>query len=175
LSTAVSQFNVNQQNGIAQFNASQVQNTNQFNTNLQNQRDQWNGQNALVVAQSNAQWRRQIATADTAALNRQNEFNASAALGVSNQAYANIQQFTRDIMFKAIESSENALDRETRIATAIFNANASSADLAARLDAAEDAGIASAIGGGLSAALSFAGTTTGGNLLSKAGEFIFGK
>ena len=172
LSTAVSQFNVNQQNGIAQFNASQIQNTNLFNTNLQNQRDQWNGQNALVVAQSNAQWRRQIATADTAALNRQNEFNASAALGVSNQAYANIQQFTRDIMFKAIESSENALDRETRIATAIFNANASSADLAARLAAAEDAGLASAIGGGFSAALSFAGTKTGGDLLDSAGSFL---
>ena len=77
-------------------------------------------------------------------------------------------------MFKAIESSENSLDRETRIATAIFNANASSADLAARLDAAEDAGIASAIGGGLSAALSFAGTETGGNIVSSVGNFLFG-
>jgi len=172
LSTQVNQFNSSQSNAMSQFNIGQTNAINQFNTNIANQRDQFNAQNQLVIAQSNAQWRRQIATADTAALNRQNEFNASAALGVSNQAYANIQQFTRDIMFKAIESSENALDRETRIATAIFNANASSADLAARLDAAEDAGIASAIGGGLSAALSFAGTSTGGDLLSSAGSFI---
>jgi len=28
----------------------------------------------------------------------------------------------RDIMFKAIQSQENALDRETRIATAVLNA-----------------------------------------------------
>ena len=172
LSTQVNQFNSSQSNAMSQFNVGQTNAINQFNTNIANQRDQFNAQNQLVIAQSNAQWRRQIATADTAALNRQNEFNASAALGVSNQAYANIQQFTRDIMFKAIESSENALDRETRIATAIFNANASSADLAARLDAAEDAGIASAIGGGLSAALSFAGTSTGGGLLNSAVDFI---
>ncbi len=172
LSTQVNQFNSSQNNAMSQFNIGQTNAINQFNTNMANQRDQFNAQNQLVIAQSNAQWRRQIATADTAALNRQNEFNASAALGVSNQAYANIQQFTRDIMFKAIESSENALDRETRIATAIFNANAASSDLAARLDAAQDAGIASAIGGGLSAALSFAGTQTGGGLIDNAVEFI---
>jgi len=169
LSTQVNQFNSSQSNAMEQFNIGQANAINQFNTNIANQRDQFNAQNQLVIAQSNAQWRRQIATADTAALNRQNEFNASAALGVSNQAYANIQQFTRDIMFKAIESSENALDRETRIATAIFNANASSADLQSRLDAAEDASIASAIGGGLSAALSFAGTSTGGSILKEFG------
>ena len=32
----------------------------------------------MVINQSNAQWRRQIATADTAAINRANEINAKA-------------------------------------------------------------------------------------------------
>ena len=34
----------------------------------------------LVIAQNNAQWRREIATADTVAVNRANEINASAIL-----------------------------------------------------------------------------------------------
>ena len=121
LSTQVSQFNSAQANAMEQFNIGQTNAVNQFNTNLQNQREQFNAANQLAISQSNATWRRQIATADTAAINRANEFNATAALGVSNTAYNNIQQFYRDVMFKAIQSQENALDRETRIATAVLS------------------------------------------------------
>jgi len=172
LGTQVNQFNAAQSNAMDQFNIGQTNAINQFNTNIANQRDQFNAQNQLVIGQSNAQWRRQIATADTAALNRQNEFNATAALGVSNQAYANIQQFTRDLMFKAIESSENALDRETRIATAIFNANSTTSDLLARLDAENDAAISGAIGTGVGAILNLAGTDAGSGLLRSAGSAL---
>ena len=147
LNTQVSQFNSAQSNAMDQFNIGQTNAINQFNTNIANQRDQFNAQNQLVIAQSNAQWRRQIATADTAAINRQNEFNASAALGVSNQAYANIQQFTRDLMFKAIESSESALDRETRIATAVLQANNNLTVADIQAGAEQDASIAASIGG----------------------------
>ena len=170
LGTQVNQFNAAQSNAMDQFNIGQTNAINQFNTNIANQRDQFNAQNQLVIGQSNAQWRRQIATADTAALNRQNEFNATAALGVSNQAYANIQQFTRDLMFKAIESSENALDRETRIATAIFNANSTTSDLLTRLDAENDSAISTAIGTGVGAILNLAGTDAGSGLLKSAGS-----
>ena len=172
LGTQVNQFNAAQSNAMDQFNIGQTNAINQFNTNIANQRDQFNAQNQLVIGQSNAQWRRQIATADTAALNRQNEFNATAALGVSNQAYANIQQFTRDLMFKAIESSENALDRETRIATAIFNANSTTSDLLTKLDAENDAAISGAIGTGVGAVLKLAGTDAGSGLIRSAGSAL---
>ena len=165
LGAQINQFNASQSNAMEQFNVGQTNAINQFNANLLNQREQFNASNALVVAQSNAQWRRQIATADTAAINRANEFNATAALGVSNTAYNNIQQFMRDSIFKAIDSQENALDRETRIATAIFNANASAQQLQAKLDAAEDAAIANAFQTGISSFLSFAGSDSGGSFL----------
>jgi len=141
LGSQISQFNASQSNAMEQFNVGQTNAINQFNANLLNQREQFNAQNALVIAQSNAQWRRQIATADTAAINRANEFNATAALGVSNTAYNNIQQFYRDIMFKAIESQENSLDRETRIATAILNANNARTIAEIQADAKSDGGI----------------------------------
>jgi hypothetical protein len=170
LGSQISQFNASQSNAMEQFNLGQTNAINQFNANLLNQREQFNSQNALVVAQSNAQWRRQIATADTAAINRANEFNANAALGVSNTAYNNIQQFMRDTIFKSIDSAENALDRQTRIATAIFNANASAQQLQAKLDAAEDAAIANSFGTGIGAVLQFAGTESGGNIISSIGR-----
>ena len=174
LGTQVNQFNSAQSNAMDQFNIGQTNAINQFNTNIANQRDQFNAQNQLVIGQSNAQWRRQIATADTAAINRQNEFNATAALGVSNQAYANIQQFTRDLMFKAIESSENALDRETRIATAIFNANNAITLKDIEADAKLDSSISTAIGTGIGAVVNLAGTSSGSSLL-KSGVAAVGK
>ena len=174
LGTQVNQFNSAQSNAMDQFNIGQTNAINQFNTNIANQRDQFNAQNQLVIGQSNAQWRRQIATADTAAINRQNEFNATAALGVSNQAYANIQQFTRDLVFKAIESSENALDRETRIATAIFNANNAITLKDIEADAKLDSSISTAIGTGIGAVVNLAGTSSGSSLL-KSGVAAVGK
>jgi hypothetical protein len=138
LNTQVSQFNASQANAMEQFNIGQTNAVNQFNANLLNQRQQFNAQNQLVIAQSNAQWRRQTATLNTAATNRANEFNATAALGVSNTAYNNIQQFYRDVMFKSIESQENALDRETRIAAAILNANSAERIAQLSADAKED-------------------------------------
>ena len=46
----------------------------QFNkNNTESNVNQFNAQNRLVIDQNNAQWRRQIATADTVAINRANE------------------------------------------------------------------------------------------------------
>lgn len=65
---------------------------------MKNQREQFNAQNAVVIAQSNAQWRRQIATADTASLNRANELNARSTLELSTLAYNNTWQLYKDIL-----------------------------------------------------------------------------
>ena len=54
----------------------QTNTMNKFVQKYRNQRDQFNAQNRLVIDQNNAQWRREIATADTVAINRANELNA---------------------------------------------------------------------------------------------------
>ena len=107
LQTQVQQFNTSQTNSMQQFNAGQANAISQFNTQIQNQRDQFNAQNELVIAQSNVQWRRQIATADTAAVNRANEINASNALQVSQQAYANMWQERADHFKRQWQTAEN--------------------------------------------------------------------
>ena len=122
LQTQVGQFNAAQANAQSQFNAGQANTIERFNTEINNQREQFNAQNRLVIDQSNAQWRRQIGTADTAAINRANELNATALLGLSNQAYNNLWQHYGDVMEWAWTSSENNAERVMQMAMAELDA-----------------------------------------------------
>ena len=76
----------------------------------------------MVIAQANAQWRRQIATADTAAVNRANEINANNILDISKQAYNNLWQYYGDTMEWAWTSAENQIDRNNALAIAELDA-----------------------------------------------------
>jgi len=143
LGTQVAQFNATQANAQSQFNAGQANTVERFNAELNNQRDQFNAQNQLVIGQSNAQWRRQIATADTASVNRANELNANAILNISKSAYDNLWQYYADTMEWAWTSAENELDRISTLAEAQLDADAQ--DAASRRQAKSNAG--SAVGG----------------------------
>ena len=124
LQSQTSQFNASQSNAQAQFNAGQVNTVERFNQEIANQRDQFNAQNQLVIAQSNATWRRELATADTAAVNRANEVNAKAVLDISNEAYNNLWQYYGDTMEWAWTSAESELDRLSAMAIAQLSATA---------------------------------------------------
>ena len=124
LQSQVSQFNASQMNAQSQFNAGQANTVERFNAEINNQRDQFNAQNQLLIAQSNAQWRREIATADTAAINRANELNANAILDVSKTAYDNLWNYYADTMEWAWKSAESQLDRMNNIAIAELDAKA---------------------------------------------------
>ena len=116
LASAASQFNTAQANAQAQFNAGQTNTVAQFQEQVDNQRDTFNAQNRLVIDQNNANWRRQVATADTVAVNRANELNASALLGISNTAYNNLWQYYGDSMEWAWTSAENERSRIVNLA-----------------------------------------------------------
>ena len=118
LAQQASQFNSTQINAQEQFNAGQRNTIERFNAEMNNNRDQFNAQNQMVIAQSNANWRRQIATADTAAINRANEINAQALLGISNQAYNNLWNYYGDTMEWAWTSAENERSRVIELARA---------------------------------------------------------
>ena len=105
------QFNAAQNTAINQFNAGESNTTSKFNAEIQNQREQFNSQNRLVIDQANAVWRRQVATADTAAVNRSNEVNATNLLDISNSAYNDLWQLYDDQLEYAHTSGENVADR----------------------------------------------------------------
>jgi hypothetical protein len=138
------QFNA--QNQQSQFNAGQTNTIARFNAELNNQRDQFNAQNQLVIAQANAQWRRQIATADTAAINRANELNANAILEISKNAYDNLWNYYADTMEWAWESAESELDRYSAMAIAELDAKTSAAASASASKSAAGNAIGSLIG-----------------------------
>ena len=123
LATQTAQFNATQANAQSQFNAGQVNTVERFNAEMNNQRDQYNATNQLAIAQNNVVWRREIATADTAAVNRANELNANAILDISKEAYDNLWSYYADTMEWAWTSADNQLERINKMAIAQLDAD----------------------------------------------------
>ena len=123
LATQTAQFNATQANAQSQFNAGQVNTVERFNAEMNNQRDQYNATNQLAIAQNNVVWRREIATADTAAVNRANELNANAILDISKEAYDNLWSYYADTMELAWTSADNQLERINKMAIAQLDAD----------------------------------------------------
>ena len=121
LIAGIGQQNTAQANAMNQFNTGEVNALQRFNSELSNQRDQFNARNQLAIGQSNAVWRREIATADTAATNFQNQFNAQNLLELSNEAYDNLWQEYRDFLEFAFTAGENELDRVAGLQLAQLN------------------------------------------------------
>ena len=154
LSQQASQFNATQANAQAQFNAGQVNTVERFNAEINNQRDQFNAQNQLAIAQNNAVWRREIATADTVAVNRANELNANAVLDISKEAYDNLWSHYNDTMEWAWTSADNQLDRIARLAEAELSADIRKEVAAMQSSSAAGTAVGSLIGTLGSAAIS---------------------
>ena len=161
-------FNVQQKNAMEQFNTQQSNSISQFNAQQENAVAQFNASNGLVVSQANAEWRRNIATIDTAAQNQVNQFNAQNAMALTVREYEGLWQEFRDKMQFAHDSGENVLDRQNQYAIAIMQKDA-------QIEAAKF-GMTSALYQALGAmgAAGLSGTEFG-SLFKSLGNFIKGK
>ena len=146
LGQQANQFNATQMNAQEQFNAGQTNTIERFNAEINNQRDQFNAQNQTVIAQSNATWRRQLATEATANTNRANELNAQNVLGISNQAYNNLWQYYGDTMEWAWTSAENERSRVIELAMAQLQADSATNIQGMKDDTASSTAFGSLIG-----------------------------
>jgi hypothetical protein len=124
LGAQVSQFNATQRNAMDQFNVNSVNAMRQFNSEIQQQRDLFNAQNGLVIAQANAQWRQNIATLNTAAQNQSNMEFARTINALTSTNLDQIWQRERDIMSYAFAQSESSQDRALNILLADKNLDA---------------------------------------------------
>jgi hypothetical protein len=131
----VSRFNADQKNTIAQFNSGQSNAVGQFNATLQAQRDQFNAQNSLLIAQSNAQWRQNVSTLDTAAQNEANMQTAQLTTTLTKGAMDQFWQRERDLMAYAFQGSESEKKRAVDLLIADKKLDLSYAEM----DAAENA------------------------------------
>ena len=171
LASQTSQFNASQANAQSQFNAGQTNVIERFNTEINNQREQFNASNRLVIDQANATWRREIATMDTAAVNRANEINAEALLGVSRDAYNNLWQYYSDNMEWAWTSAENEKTRYVNMALAELNANAEMDIAEFKADYQSSIGFGNMIGKILTTDLT---GSLGGTILGDVFDFLGG-
>lgn len=139
LAATISQFNATQSNAMEQFNSGEANSISKMVAEMENVREQFNANNQLVIEQADAQWRRQIATLDTASINAANQFNATAILDISNTAYANLWQQARDSMEWAWTSTENERQRDSALAISKLQVDASKYAADAKEDAASSA------------------------------------
>ena len=116
LQSNTDQFNASQKNAMDAQNLEETNAMEKFTTEINNQRDQFTSANQLVVDQNNAVWRREIATADTATVNRANELNAAATLDMSKSAFNNLWNYYGDTMEWAWTSAENQQERWNSLA-----------------------------------------------------------
>lgn len=137
LKTQVDQFNAGQKNAINQFNAGQENAEKQFNAGQENATAKFNASNSLVIAQSNATWRQNAETINTAAENQANMDYAKEKNGLTTSALDNMWQRERDMMDFKNESSENAKDRALNTLLADKNMELFNEKLKAEEDAAE--------------------------------------
>ena len=119
--TAISQFNASQSLDAAKTQAQLETTVSQFNSQLEFNRQTFNAQNALLIEQSNVDWRRRMNEIDTAGINAANQADAMNMFNLSNQALTMLWQQERDIAQWAWQSSENSLDRANRIAIATMS------------------------------------------------------
>jgi hypothetical protein len=107
------QFNVDQANANARYVQGLNDQREQFNLNMQTQIDQ-----------SNAVWRRNVNTANTAAQNEANRQNALNTLNVSQSALNALWQRYRDEASWLFTSSESAKQREHQLALTAMEVSA---------------------------------------------------
>ena len=129
LANQTGQFNATQTNAMSTFDAEQTNTLKRFNAEVDNQRDQFNAKNSLIIAQSNAQWRQNASTLNTAAANEANMEYAKNVNGLTSTALDQMWQRERDLMSFAFNGAEKAADRAVTIATAKLSA-AAKAELA---------------------------------------------
>ena len=100
---------------MEQFNAGEENSMTKFQAELDNQRDLFNAQNEMVVAQANTAWRQSVATANTAALNEANMNEVMAANNMTMQGLNELWQQERDLMDFAFKVGDNELERDHEV------------------------------------------------------------
>ena len=157
--TAISQSNANQANALEQFRATQSLNAAEFNA-----------RNYTAIKQANTQWFRQVNTANTAAINAENQFNATNILNRSNTALNNQLQLYRDKADFIFNASQNDAQRQNNLAIATLQAEAT---LSAAKEGSGGGSFFGAAGGILGSIFgSFAGSESGAKAIISAIPFL---
>ncbi len=116
LDVQVQNANASRLAAMRQFNTDQANASDRYFAKINDARERFNVQNDAIIQQSNANWRREINTANTTAQNEANRINATNLLQIQNNALNRIWQRYRDEASWAVQANENAASRAHAIA-----------------------------------------------------------
>ena len=111
LETQVANANSSRMAAMEQFNADQKNASKRYFAKLNDARERFNITNENLISQSNAVWRRNVNTANTAGQNAANQQNALNLLGTTQANLDKLWQRYRDEASWMVQISENAAQR----------------------------------------------------------------
>ena len=115
LDVQVQNSNANRTAAMEQFNVSESNAMSQFSASLNDTRQRFNQQLQVQIDQSNAVWRRDVNTANTAIQNETNRINAQNLLSMTQAAQNALWQKYRDEASWIFQMSENAQQRAHQV------------------------------------------------------------
>ena len=116
LGSQIQSANIARQAAIRQINAGEENASTRYLSQLSASRDSFNTKLQSQINQSNAVWRRQINTANTAQQNELNRQNVMNRLNLSQDALNRLWMKYRDDASFVYNSAENAINREHQVA-----------------------------------------------------------
>ena len=111
LGTQVENANSTREAAMRQFNGDQGNATGRFVAQMEDSRQKFNANMAVQIDQSNADWRRNINTANTSLVNETNRVNAQNLLGLTVSSQNQLWQRYRDEASWVLQKSESAAGR----------------------------------------------------------------
>mgnify|MGYP001223456367 CR=1 FL=1 len=111
LETQVANANSSRMAAMEQFNTDQVNASKRYFAKINDARERFNITNENLISQSNAVWRRNVNTANTAGQNAANQQNALNLLGTTQANLDKLWQRYRDEASWMVQISENAAQR----------------------------------------------------------------
>ena len=127
LGVTIAKANQDQTNAMERFNVGEENVMAQFNEEEKRKREEFNVENRRLIEQSNATYKQQVTTDETAAINAAYELEAKAANTLSKEAYNNLVNEEKDMMYYAFTGEQNELDRVNKLSTANINSGSGGA------------------------------------------------
>ena len=121
MGVTVAKANQNQTNIMAAENARAENLMAEFNAEDERRREEFNAENARLIETANAQFKQQVTTDETAAINAAYELEAKAANTLSKAAYDAVISEAKDMMYYAFTGEQSHLDRVNKVTTANIN------------------------------------------------------
>ena len=127
LGVTIAKANQDQTNAMERFNVGEENVMAQFNEEEKRKREEFNVENRRLIEQTNATYKQQVTTDETAAINAAYEIEAKAANTLSKEAYNNLVNEEKDMMYYAFTGEQNELDRVNKLSTANINSGSGGA------------------------------------------------